>query len=58
MFGSRRGLVLLGVVLLVGLVTVFAPTVISGLDSRVGSYVMVAVTLAAVGIWLARRRNR
>ncbi|MBA3471201.1 MAG: hypothetical protein H0T53_16315 [Herpetosiphonaceae bacterium] len=58
MFASRRGLVLGGVVLLVVLVTVFTPSLISGLDSQVGSYVMVAVTLAAIGIWLARRRSR
>jgi hypothetical protein len=50
-------MLLLGVVLLVGLITLYAPNLVGGLDSRVGSYVMVAVALAAGGIWLARRRS-
>jgi hypothetical protein len=57
MFESRRGMLLPGVVLLVALLTVFAPDLIGGLDGRVGSLVMVAVALAAVGVWLGRRRR-
>lgn len=57
MFRFKRGFVLVGVVALVVLVTLLAPQMISGLDNKLGSYVMVAVAVVAAGIWLARRRQ-
>jgi hypothetical protein len=59
MSGSRRGrgprlaLAVAGV----ALITLFAPGVFDRLPERFGSYVMVAVALAAAMIWLYRRRR-
>jgi hypothetical protein len=59
MSGSRRGrgpwlaLAVAGV----ALITLLAPGVFDRLPERFGSYVMVAVALAAAMIWLYRRRR-
>ena len=55
---SKPGRTLLLVIAAVVAITIAAPTLFDGLDNRVGSYVMVAVTLFGLAVFAFSRLRR